>query len=109
MSQDPKIRDDKRIPRFSNRSPNEDPNAPKKGPKFSIYWVYAIILAVLIGFNFFTGALSGNMAKTSSLDFRSMLANGDIAKYTIIDNKKTVKIFLTTSGLNRHREEIKKR
>jgi cell division protease FtsH len=32
----------------------EDPNqAPKeKVPRFSIYWIYAIIFAVLIGFQF---------------------------------------------------------
>ena len=41
-----------KLPRFnsSNRPPGEEP--PKKGPRFSIYWVYAIIFAVLIGFRF---------------------------------------------------------
>lgn len=86
----------------------EDPNqAPRKGPRFSIYWIYAIIFAILIGFSWF-GPFSRNMAKINELDFKSMIASGDVAKYTIVDNKKKVKIFLTKSGLARNAEKIKK-
>ena len=59
MPQEPSNNNNKNIPpRFGNRRNPEDPNggqAPKKGPKFSIYWVYAIIFAVLIGFQLFGG------------------------------------------------------
>ncbi len=104
-------RNENRPPRFGNR-PNgggEDPNqAPKKGPKFSIYWIYAIIFAVLIGFQFF-GPFSPNMAKISSLDFRNMLIsnNQDVAKYVIIDNKNTVKVYLTNQGIKRYEDKLK--
>ena len=95
MPQEPIKRDDHKIPRFGNRPTGEDPNQPpKKGPRFSIYWIYAIIFAVLIGFQLF-GPFSPNMAKIKSLDFRNMLINGEVEKYTIIDNRKTVKIYLT--------------
>lgn len=100
-----------RPPRFGGRPPGgEDPNqAPKKGPRFSIYWIYAIIFAVLIGFQFF-GPLSRNMAKISSLEFRTMLLNNnnDIAKIGIIDNRKTVKIYLTKAGKERYADKLKK-
>ncbi len=40
--------------RFRPRG-EEDGNGSKKGPKFSIYWIWGIIAAVLIGFNLFGG------------------------------------------------------
>ena len=102
-------RDDNKLPRFGKRMPGDDPNQPpKKGPRFSIYWIYAIIFAILIGFQLFGSALSGNMAKINSLDFKQLIKNGEVQKYTIIDNRKTVKIFLTKAAINSHRDELKK-
>ena len=59
MSQEPfyNKKDKNSSPRFGNRqngNGGEDPNqSPRRGPKFSIYWIYAIIFAVLIGFQLF--------------------------------------------------------
>lgn len=98
--------------RFDRRPPGgpggDDPNqAPRKGPRFSIYWIYAIIFAILIGMQLFN-PFSRNMAKINELDFKNMIASGEVAKYTIIDNRKRVKIYLTKSGLEKHADEIKK-
>jgi AFG3 family protein len=102
-------RDDNKLPRFGNKRLPDDPNqAPKKGPRFSIYWIYAIIFAVLIGFQLWGGALSANMAKTNALDFKKLIASGDVQKYIIVDNRKTVKIFLSKAGIENHRDELKK-
>lgn len=100
---------DNKNPRFGSKPPSggDDPNQPKKGPRFSIYWIYAIIFAVLIGFQLF-GPFSPTMAKTSSMEFRNMLANGEVAKYTIIDNRKTVKVFLTDSAQKKYQAQLKK-
>jgi AFG3 family protein len=107
MPQDP----NSRPPRFGNRPPGpEDPNQPpRRGPRFSIYWIYAIIFAVLIGFQLF-GPFSPNMTKISSLDFRNMLMKNsdDIAKYVIIDNRKTVKVYLTAQGKEHYATQLKK-
>jgi cell division protease FtsH len=97
-------------PRYDRRPGpgGEDPNqAPRKGPRFSIYWIYAIIFAVLIGFSWF-GPFSRNMAKITELDFKNMIASGEVSKYTIIDNKKKVKIFLTKAGLVKYADKLKK-
>lgn len=100
-----------RPPRFDRRPPGpggDDPNqAPRKGPRFSIYWIYAIIFAILIGLQLFS-PFSRNMAKTNELDFKNMVAAGDVAKYTIIDNRKKVKVYLTKTGLDKHADDIKK-
>lgn len=97
--------------RFDRRPPGpggDDPNqAPRKGPRFSIYWIYAIIFAVLIGFQLFS-PFSRNMAKVNELDFKSMIAAGEVVKYTIIDNRKKVKIYLTKAGLTKYADKIKK-
>ncbi len=106
MPQEPSKRDDHKIPRFGNRPPGEDPQSSKKGPRFSIYWIYAIIFAVLIGFQLF-GPFSPNMTKIKSLDFRNMLVNSEVDKYTIIDNRKTVKIFLTKEAQRKYEDKLK--
>lgn len=108
MSQEPHKRDDNKIPRFGNRPPGDDPNQPpKKGPRFSIYWIYATIFAVLIGFQLF-GPFSPNTAKISSLDFKNMVINGDVDKYIIIDNRKTVKVYLKKESIPKYEEKLKK-
>jgi AFG3 family protein len=98
-----------RPPRFGNRPPGpggEDPNqAPKKGPRFSIYWIYAIIFALLIGFSVY-GPLSQNMAKISSLEFKAMVANGEVEKYTIIDNRKVVRVYLTQAARAKYKVKL---
>ena len=110
MSQEPNRKDNKQ-PRFGNRpTGNEDPNnPPKKGPRFSVYWIYAIIFALLIGFQLF-GPFSPNMAKISPLDFKNMVLanNNDIEKYVIIDNRKTVKVYLTKEGKLKYADRLKK-
>ena len=37
-----------------------------------------------------------------------MLANGEVAKYTIIDNRKTVKVYLTDSAQKKYQAQLKK-
>jgi len=110
MSQEPSYNknDKNNLPRFGNRPKDDDPNnPPKKGPRFSIYWIYAIIFAVLIGFQLFS-PFSPNTAKTNSLDFKKMIEKGDIARYVIIDNRKTVKVFLKEDRVAAYEKELEK-
>ena len=41
-------------PGFSRFRPRGggDENTPKKGPKFNIYWIWAVIAIILLGYNF---------------------------------------------------------
>ena len=50
MSQD-QFNKNEKFPRFQ---PNRDENNKKGGPKFSNYWVWAILLATVIGFSIFS-------------------------------------------------------
>ena len=69
MSQEQYNKDERqKLPRFNNRPNGDDNNStPKKGPRFSIYWIYAIIFAVLIGVQLY-GPFTTNMAKTTPND-----------------------------------------
>src|SRR5689334_18705424 len=109
MSQDPYKNDKNNLPRFGgNRPNNEDPNQPpRKGPRFSIYWIYAIIFAVLIGFQLLN-PFSPNTATTNPIQFKKMIAEGDVDKYVIVDNRKTVKIYLKKTSIAKYRDQLNK-
>jgi AFG3 family protein len=95
-------------PRFGgNRPTGDDPNQPpKKGPRFSIYWIYAIIFAVLIGFQLF-GPFSPNMKEITKDRFTEILKQGDVEKYTVISNRNKVRVNLKESSLPKYEAEIK--
>jgi cell division protease FtsH len=99
MSQEPYKNENKKLPKFSNRPPRPDGEPVKKGPKFSIYWVYAIIFAVLIGFQVFGGAFSSGNSKIDQGKFIEMLKAGEVAKYTIISNRDIVRVKLKKEAL----------
>lgn len=102
MSQEPYKQDNKsKLPKFNNRPPGSDDNSPRKGPRFSIYWIYAIIFAILIGFQFF-GPFTPNMAKTDPNSFKQMVANGDVAKYMIISNRNIVRVYLKKDSISKY-------
>jgi AFG3 family protein len=97
-------------PRFGGRPNGDDPNQPpKKGPKFSIYWIYAIIFAILIGFQIFN-PFSQSAATIDQDEFQQILKSGDIDKYVVISNRNIVKVYLTKPALTnpKYQETLKK-
>ena len=109
MSQEPPYnKNDKNIPpRFGNRQNNgEDPNAPKKGPKFSIYWIYAIIFAVLIGFQLFS-PFAPSTATIDQDQFLTILKSGDVENYTVVSNRNLVKVKLKKESLSKYSALLK--
>ncbi len=99
MAQDDKKprNDFRNIPGMPNG--NGEDKTPRKGPKFSIYWIYAVIAVVLIGANFFS--MSPDAVKTTELEFRQrMLANGDVEKLDLVKNKELVRVYIKKESLN---------
>ena len=94
-------------PRLGNRPPGEDGQPPKKGPKFSIYWIYAIIFAVLIGFQLF-GPFSTATKQVDQAYFQEMLKAGDVEKYVVISNRNLVKIYIKKSSLQKYADKLDK-
>src|SRR6185437_12548586 len=103
MPQDDLKQNDKNnFPRFRPRGDDDtNNNGNRKGPKFSIYWIWGIIAAVLIGFNLF-GSFSPDAHQINELDFRKdMLANGDVDKIDLISNKQLVRVYIKKDSLSK--------
>ncbi|MEW2919872.1 ATP-dependent zinc metalloprotease FtsH [Muricauda sp. ANG21] len=79
---------------------NNPNNAPKK-PRFSSWWIYGVVIALIIGFQFFGGSTFTNTEKTTTSELQEFLRNGDIDKIVIITNTRQAKVFLTEEGLKK--------
>lgn len=104
MSQDDSRQNDRNFPRFR---PREDGSGNRKGPKFNIYWVWAIIFAVLVGFQLF-GSFSPDAKVITDLRFYEMLDAGDVEKLNTVTNKNVVRIFLRTDRVDKYKSELNK-
>jgi len=96
--------DDKKVKKdFRNipgLPPAGDDKSGRKGPRFSIYWIYAIIAVILIAANLFN--MSPDAVRTTELEFRqNMLAKGDVDKLDLIKNKELVRVYIKPDSLNK--------
>jgi AFG3 family protein len=108
MAQDDSRQNDRNFPRMR---PKDDGNAPRKGPKFNIYWIWAIIFAVLVGFQFFGSFTPDAKPLDSEQEFRTkMLETGDVAKLVIVTNKNLVRVYIKKESLSKpyFREKLAK-
>lgn len=72
-----------------------------KRPKFSAYWIYAILLLFIFGMNFFSGGgMWYQLKETSQAKFEEFLRNGDVARVVVV-NKREAKIYLTPEALEK--------
>ena len=74
-------------------SKENNQNTPKK-PRFSSWWVYGVIIALILGFQFFSGSTFSTTKKTTTSELQEYLRNGDIAKIVIIRNAGHAKAVL---------------
>jgi cell division protease FtsH len=90
--------DDKKIkPSFMDRG---DDKGQRRGPRFSIYWIYAIIAVILIGYNFFS--LSPDVTRTNEQEFKQkMLGTGDVEKLDLVRNKELVRVYIKRDSLSK--------
>jgi cell division protease FtsH len=73
-------------------------NTPKK-PRFSSWWIYGIVLALIIGFQLIGNSAFSSTEKTTTSELREYLRNGDIEKIIVIKNLGQAKVFLTEAAL----------
>ncbi|SHG99878.1 ATP-dependent zinc metalloprotease FtsH [Flagellimonas flava] len=73
-------------------------NTPKK-PRFSSWWIYGVVIALIVGFQFFGGNSFSSTEKTTTSELQEYLRNGDIAEILIITNTRQAKVFLTEEAL----------
>src|ERR1700712_1336660 len=84
-----------------NRPRDDGNNTPRKGPRFSIYWVWGAIAAILVAFNLF-GSYTPDAKEISKQDFtNTMLVGGDVEKVDIITNKDLIKVTIKKDSLTK--------
>ncbi|AXY76276.1 ATP-dependent metallopeptidase FtsH/Yme1/Tma family protein [Paraflavitalea soli] len=105
MSQDESRQNERGFPRLR---PRGEDNGQRKGPKFNIYWVWAIIFAVLVAFQLF-GSFAPDAKEIDELEFYQMLEKGDIDKLTTITNKNLIRITLTQGGYQKYKDQLSKK
>ena len=91
-----------RIPGFnrSNGDGGEDKNF-RKTPRFSIYWIYAIVALFLIGYQVLN-RVTPETTKITELQFRQlMLANNDVEKLEPVRNKEMVRVYIAHDSLRK--------
>jgi len=72
---------------------------PKK-PKFSAYWIYAAIIIIFLGLNYFGGGGFSEPAKTNPAEFETFLKDGDVKKVVIV-NRNQANVYLTKEAQNK--------
>ncbi|MBS9463210.1 ATP-dependent zinc metalloprotease FtsH [Flagellimonas sp. HMM57] len=75
-------------------------STPKK-PRFSSWWIYGVVIALIIGFQFFGGNSFSSTEKTTTSELQEYLRNGDISEILIITNTRQAKVFLTEEALQK--------
>jgi AFG3 family protein len=86
---------------------NKLPNKPKVpgsggGPRFNLYWIYAIIASLLMVMLFYPGYNSPK--QTTMKEMLDMLKQHDIEKIVVV-NDQTAEIFLTKEALKNEKYE----
>eukprot|EP00746_Dinoflagellata_sp_MGD_P006612 gnl/MRDRNA2_/MRDRNA2_112979_c0_seq1.p1 gnl/MRDRNA2_/MRDRNA2_112979_c0~~gnl/MRDRNA2_/MRDRNA2_112979_c0_seq1.p1 ORF type:complete len:665 (+),score=55.25 gnl/MRDRNA2_/MRDRNA2_112979_c0_seq1:474-2468(+) len=76
---------------------NENKKPEIKKPRFNAYWIYAAIIMIFLGIQFFGGSSWSQPAKTTQSEFENYLRDGDVEKIEII-NKKKAQVYLTTEA-----------
>ncbi|MCH5600347.1 ATP-dependent zinc metalloprotease FtsH [Niabella ginsengisoli] len=89
---------EKRNNPFSTNNKNTTPGEPKKGPKFGSYWAFIIILAIMLAFQFLN-PLGSASNKISENDFKTMILQGKLEKYIIVDNRNRVDVWVKKDSL----------
>ncbi len=95
-----------------NFRPNLTPDekGQRKGPKFSIYWVYAIVAVLLLSYNIFNVG-NPDLLPVSSVEFKqNMLSQGDVERMDLVENggRKIVRIYIKPDSLTRKSYYAKK-
>ncbi len=77
-----------------------DKKDPRKTFRFNIYWLYALIAIVLIGFNLFRGFAPDTVSTSREVFMDSLLRKGYVKSYLVIKNKGVVRVTLKDEAVN---------
>jgi len=102
MAQDNKIKPDMYDKGSGDKS-------SRRGPRFSIYWIYALVAIILIAYNVFN-INKPDVQTTTEQEFKEqMLKAGDVEKIDVVRNKDLVRVYIKKDALNKefYRDKFK--
>lgn len=77
-----------------NPKKGDDNNSKDQKPKFSPYWIYAMIIVAFFAINYFGSGGWTEPAKTTPAEFQDFLVSGDVEKVVIV-NKNKARVYLS--------------
>ncbi len=80
--------------------PGGDEKGQKKGPRFSIYWIYALIAVVLIAASYW-GKMGPDTLRITEQEFQTLAREGDVQMIHEVSNKDIVRVFIKPEALNK--------
>jgi AFG3 family protein len=96
----PEEKQDQENKGLNNPFNRKDDKGKNRGPRFSIYWIYAIIAAVLLGAQYFNNG--SDALKTDKKSFlEEMYKSGDVDKIQEVRNKLLVRVFIKPDSLKK--------
>jgi len=79
---------------------NDKGEGQRKGPKFSIYWVYGLIAVLLLSANFWK--MAPDLTRVSEQEFKQqMLLKGDVERLDIVRNKELVRVYIKPDSISK--------
>jgi cell division protease FtsH len=90
-------------PQDKKAEPSNTPKPPQMnmgGVKFNVYWVYILIIAGILGLNFFYTVKEPVETSWSEVQFK-MIKTGDVDKLVVIRNLGKVEVFLKPRSLEK--------
>lgn len=86
-----------------NKDKNTSPRPENRRPRPNYYWIYAAIILLFFGIQFFGGGWN-QTKKTNQAEFEEILKKGEVEKVLVVTNKKVVKVFLTDEAKKTDRD-----
>jgi len=73
----------------------------RRGPRFSIYWIYALVAIVLIAYNVLNIGYADIQTITEQEFKENMLKPGDVSKIDEVRNKELVRVYIKPASLSK--------
>jgi cell division protease FtsH len=89
---------------FTGSSKKTDKKNPK-GPKFNAYWVYGLIAVIFIGVQYYLSSSSSPVETNWSEVKSTMLANNDIERIVVVNEKKA-NIYIKKNSLQKYEPQF---
>jgi AFG3 family protein len=77
-----------------------DEKGQKKGPRFSIYWIYALIAVVLIAASYW-GKMGPDTMRITEQEFQALAREGDVSLIEEVSNKDIVRVYVKPEALSK--------